>query len=267
MCIGVNNNEDKKSFLRQRHIYKYMNMENALNSLQDNYLYFQVPSEWEDRFEKWLYEADYSQLPNGSTFSPKIYACCFTLSKECEAAWNTYTYGNKTGLASRGVQFVLHRKKLRKCFEKYASSQASTTFYEGKVNYKYSRFLIENMHKPSTNETINTLHNLYFNNFYKSKYLFALLLKRPAFEYENEIRFLLEDMTDCKKDANRSKIVQINWSDIIVRIIIDESCTDLEQTIFREQCNRICKSKGWNLFEITKGDIHAKQLTPAKIHP
>lgn len=48
MCIGVNNNEDKKSFLRQRHIYKYMNMENALNSLQDNYLYFQVPSEWED---------------------------------------------------------------------------------------------------------------------------------------------------------------------------------------------------------------------------
>ena len=111
MCIGVNNNEDKKSFLRQRHIYKYMNMENALNSLQDNYLYFQVPSEWEDRFEKWLYEADYSQLPNGSTFSPKIYACCFTLSKECEAAWNTYTYGNKTGLASRGVQFVLHRKK------------------------------------------------------------------------------------------------------------------------------------------------------------
>ena len=200
-CLGLKNETEKLDFLFKRNLYKYMNMENAIRSLDGGYLFFQEPSNWADGFEKWFYNANYDAFPDGRNLSPKMFACCFTFNQSSEAAWNTYSYDNK-GLASRCVQFVLYRKRLRMCFEQYAKAQKDKMFfYEGKVNYSIPSDIIQRMHEPSTDAVIQDLHQQYFDKhtFGKNKYISTLLIKRPAFEYENEVRFLFENIDNTKK--------------------------------------------------------------------
>lgn len=270
-CLGLTDEIEKLNFLYKRTLYKYMNMENAMKSLDEGYVFFQEPSKWSDGFEKWFYNANYDALTKVKDLTPKMFACCFTFNQSSEAAWNTYSYDNK-GLASRCVQFVLYRKGLRNCFEQYAKNQNGRLFfYEGKVNYSISSYFIQRMHEPSNNTEINKLHDQYFgkNNFSKDKYMSALLIKRPAFEYENEVRFLFEDKEDPIKNADKpeSKKIPVNWDGIIVKIIVEETCTDVEFEIFKRECKRICEEKGWKEFTIERSNLHAKDLKPATIRP
>ena len=82
-------------------IYKYMDVESAINFLQNKSMSFVEPSSWFDPFEKRFYNADFSAIPNFK--KPKIFASCFTNKATNEAAWVMYSYF-KNGLASKSIR-------------------------------------------------------------------------------------------------------------------------------------------------------------------
>lgn len=228
---------------KNRYMYKYMDIETAILCLKSNSIQFIEPTEWEDKYESRFYTADYSLITTNKSYTPKLYACCFTFSKASEAAWKTYSY-NKSGLASRCVQFRINKAKFRKILNKYAQGNQCKV-YEGPMNYSHTDYIINQLHLSKSK-----YHALIFNkSFDLSSYLSLLLIKRQAFYYENEYRFFI-----IPKIENNDKAIYpiINWSDIIEEINVDKQCSDIEIEILNHYCNEYklnVISKKFNLYE------------------
>lgn len=212
---------------KNRYMYKYMDIETAILCLKSNSIQFIEPTEWEDKYERRFYTADYSLITTNKSYTPKLYACCFTFSKASEAAWKTYSY-NKSGLASRCVQFRINKAKFRKILHEYAKKNKCKV-YEGPIDYSYTDSTINQLHLPTLK-----IHSLIFNKDFKlNNYLSLLLIKRQAFNYENEYRFFIIPQIE-----NNDKAIYptINWSDIIEGINVDKQCSDIEIEILNHYC-------------------------------
>ena len=228
------------SFAKGSSIFKYMNFDAALKSLNSGKLRFAEPSTWDDQYESRFYLADYKNVLNGQKeedVCPLLYASCFTNKKDNEPAWKIYTYAKDKNdiVKSRCVQFKLDKKKLR---GELIKNLSNCCVYEGCVSYFWQGF-IDSMHRKSIKGGgVIKLHSLFFNDFDFIKYLNLLLLKRDSFEHEREIRILIvseEDKHEKKaqdyKDNNgnvkhgRYIDVQINWSKVIKEVIYDASCS------------------------------------------
>lgn len=279
-CLGVENQIEKLDFLYPRTIYKYLDMESAIKSLRDSYVYFQEPAEWNDGFEKRFYNAIYEKIDKDNKCSPKVYASCFTFESSSEPAWNTYSYNNK-GLASKCVQFKLYRKLFRQALEEYAKKDnKNRCFYEGKIKYDYNEYILRKIHEPNSNSDIQEIHDLYFKDFNEAKYLSLLLLKRSAYKYENEVRYLFLDKNDniksefkktkgsSNKNNDNSYIkIPIKWDDCLLQIVVDENCSEIEHDLFVKECNQICANNSWKEFYITKSNIHENNPSQITIIP
>ena len=211
--------------------YKYMDLETAMKCIKYGTIRFAQPDTWPDKYEGRFYNADYSNVSKDAKNTPKLFACCITFTGVSEAAWNTYTY-NKSGIGARCVQFKLDKAEFRKALDKYATHEKSCKYeiYEGAVTYDYSDYQIDGLHLKCS-----TLYNLYFNNFQKKNYLSLLLIKRPAFKYEEEYRFFIipEKQSELKEFID----IPVDWTKIIKEIRIDERCSDVEKEAFVAFCN------------------------------
>ena len=243
---------------RGSNLYKYMDLESALLSLdktpqKNPNLRFVEPTSWEDQYEGRFYNATYDNIPNDPTRAPFLYACCFSAKKENEAAWILYSHG-RNGLACRCVEFSLNRAKLR---NQLVSNLRDCTLYIGAVNYQ-SMTMIDNLHLSNItlNGTIkkNEDYYKYFEKFSREKYINLLLLKRPAFEHEKEVRiFIVPNLPNkgkTRRDNNGNltqpatpKFVDIDWIDVIEEIRIDKNCSDYEKRLLRDSINRLLQEK------------------------
>jgi len=206
---------------RKWFLYKYFNMENAIRFLNNGKLCFVEPSEWVDPYEKRFYTADYSQIKSYNPPS-KVFCTCVTKNKTSEAAWKIYAYDAK-GLAARCIQFKFNRTEFLKALEKFGYET-----FEGSVNYEYSDSIIDSLHKDS-----KQYHDDYFDNFSLEKYLNLLLIKRGAFEYENEIRYFLIN----NKPTTENKIfVEVSPKDLIEEVHVDRHCTEFEMELITNAC-------------------------------
>lgn len=208
---------------RVRFLYKYMDLETAIICLKNMSIRFVQPSEWPDKYERHFYNADYSNVTSEKHIIPKVWACCFTTSKMCEASWNTYRYG-KTGLGNKCVKFQISRSRFREMICKDCRVAYSV---EGLMNYDLSDYDIQFLHKKKSN-----YYNEIFNTpFTLEKYLSLLLIKRSAFNYENEFRFMI---TSNKINENVSKVfITIDWSKLIEKVEIDKDATEVEIEILK----------------------------------
>lgn len=243
---------------RGSNLYKYMDLESALLSLDKTSqkkpnIRFVEPTSWDDQYEGRFYNATYDNILNDPVRAPFLYACCFSSKKENEAAWILYSHG-KNGLAGRCVEFSLNRSKLR---HQLVSNLRDCTLYIGAVNYQ-SMTMIDNLHLP--NITLNGVikknedYYKYFEKFSREKYINLLLLKRPAFEHEKEVRIFIvpnsPNKSKTRRDSNGNlpqpatpKFVDIDWIDVIEEIRIDKNCSDYEKRLLQDSLNRLLQEK------------------------
>ena len=227
-------------------LFKYMPIEYALKSLEDNYLYFQQLTQWDDQYEKRFYSANYSQICVDNKITPKVHACCFTSKKLNEAHVNAYI-NNKEKVC---IRFEINTSKLRKCLEQYAKCNPEIKVYEGKVYYGLSDAEIDGLHKKK-----RPYHAICFKNLTLDAYLSLLLIKRNAFEHEQEIRFFIDNKSES---CNPSLFISINWGKVIesILVIVKDSWDGYDD--FVSLCEKKC---------IKKDKIHLFNLYAMKDFP
>lgn len=237
--------------------YKYMDLETALLCLESNTIRFVEPSMWQDNYESRFYNANYDNVLEGKKEieeCPLIYANCVTRKKNNEAAWKIYTYG-KTGLGARCVEFMLNRTKLR---EELIKNSKDCTILEGNVTYiwegdidtLHQKFILSNKKRVA-----NLWYNFFFEDFSQTKYLNLLLLKRDAFEHEQESRIMIIPNTPPtkkgKKHTKKGKVIygdsvikNINWGEIIQEVRYDDSCTQVEVKLLSDAIRKTVNFSG-----------------------
>lgn len=252
--------------LRKGHyFYKYMDLESALRSLEMKQsiegereekkpnLRFVEPTSWDDQYEGRFYNAIYDGKRSDPKTTPFLYACCFSTKRENEAAWILYSH-NRTGLASRCVELTINRAKLR---EQLVKHLRNCSLYIGMVNYQ-NKETIDNIHMPYLDEgQDNPNYHKYFGYFTLERYLDLLLLKRTAFEHEQEVRIFIipneeKNNVKARREQNgefksgmypKPKFVDIDWIDIIENIKIDKNCTDYEIALLQEKIDVLVQEK------------------------
>ena len=83
---------------------------------------------------------------------------------------------------------------------------------------------------------INHLHfsnyegydRVFNSSFGRNHYLSLLLIKRPAFYYENEFRYFI---VPKKGTVNKQTFPTIRWADMVDQIKVDSACTEIEMEI------------------------------------
>lgn len=214
--------ENPKFYVRS--LFKYMDLETAIICLKNKSIRFVQPSEWPDKYERHFYNADYSNVTNDIRVTPRIWACCFTTNKMSEASWNTYRYG-KNGLGNKCVKFQLSRTKFRAMLRK---DKRFLYTVEGLMNYSLSDYDIQHIHLKSS----QYYNQIFMPPFTIDKYLSLLLIKRSAFNYENEFRFMVASRT-LTPDTPQI-FVKVDWSSLIEKVEIDKDATDIEIEILKK---------------------------------
>lgn len=259
-----------------------MDLESALLSIrststQKSSIRFVEPTSWDDQYEGRFYNAIYKSNNQeiDASITPFLYACCFTTKRDNEAAWVLYPH-NRTGLASRCVEFTLNRSRLR---QQLVENSNNCHFYIGAVEY-LNKERIDCVHMPylDNNSQPNPDYKEYFNNFNLNSYIKLLLLKRTTFSHENEVRVLIipKDKKNTKtrrnkdgkfsKDKPQCMYININWVDIIESVRIDKNCTDFEISLLQQELNNLLETKRKELsaenFEKLKLRFQLKKFDP-----
>ena len=263
--LSLNNVQYKRiGNLDRGKYYKYMSLETALLCLKNKTLRFVEPSMWEDKYESRFYNANYENVLNDANemeVCPIIYSNCFTCKKNNEAAWKIYTYG-KNGLGARCVEFMLNKTKLR---EQLIRNLNNCTIYEGRVSYIWEED-INTLHQKKIRRNKgekaepNLWYNLFFSNFTQKEYYNLMLLKRDAFEHEQEFRIMIVPNTPGRVKGKKHKKngkdqygtpliiddsdVKIDWGQIIQEVRYDDSCTETEIQLLNEAVKKAIEFHG-----------------------
>ena len=218
-------------------LYKYMNIERAIQFLQNGEYYFVEPIAWQDPYEKRFYTADYSNI---QPYVPqRIFATCLTDRVSNEAAWKMYR-DDRGGLGSRCIRLEINRAKLFHQLDKVKNGK----FVFGKANYKYTSKTIDTIHIKESPQ-----YNYYFSDFSEEKFLELLLIKRKAFEYENEVRlFFIPDESnsisyeDYELACFCNYVIKFDESflkEMIISVSIDPSCSNLEVELLKAKIEKL----------------------------
>lgn len=268
MQVFLDNGEKTQQFVpkKNKSIFKYMNLETALQCLKNKNIRFVLPTEWPDKFEGRFYQAktNFNYPPSNSMFPNPVFCCCFTTNRTSEASWKTYSY-EKSGLGEHVVQFELDFNALRDEFSKNVTDQFS--IFEGPVFYRLSDYEIKNLHRFGKNKY--RIRDFSLNsdvwNVDSSNWLPLLLIKRQQFYYENEIRFFL--LANDNRN-NHEEYVSIDWKRVIKQIYIDPKASDMEIEILINYCNQYDVPIGNNAGEIqiTRANLYQMETnTPIEI--
>ena len=194
----------------RHYIYKYMSFNTAIKVLKTNTLRFSKPTQWKDPFESRFLNADYSKVDRTKELNNHLVACCLTGQTANEAAWRMYSdYGH----GEHCVQFSIYIGQLRLFLDKYATEEG-LKLYEGSVDYSFKDAEIERFICLAL-----LFIRIFFEKFTNLSFLNLMLIKRQAFEYENEIRYILQDPKAhyYKKYLD----VSIPWSIVLNNVKID----------------------------------------------
>ncbi len=204
-------------------------MDTAIKCLSKNELRFSQPTVWPDKWEQRFYTADYSNVTNDPNVTPKFWACCFTKNKISEAAWKVYNYG-KQGIASRCVNFKLKKVAIREQILRKDNNIKNV--YEGFMDYSLSDYEIKALHGDAGVHSIHYYKVFECGSFDLEKYLSLMMLKRQAFYYEGEFRFMITPKEDEELKKDETKDIHIDWASVIEGVEVGSDCSEVEVSIF-----------------------------------
>lgn len=214
--ISPNIDEDffkKKDINKTKYLYKTMPLENALKTIKKG-LWFAKPSTWTDPFEKRFYSAKSFRDGNKPINNPlknKFLCCCMTSIGQSEAHWNTYSR------EQIGIQFQFYREKL------YSFLCTLPTKYHIFIGYaQYQKK--DEIKAPITQNPLFLSQKFHYKKDEDLAKL--LLLKRRAFKYEEEIRFIIANKkrAEYKQAGIAIHSPQKNFLDTIYAIKISPNC-------------------------------------------
>jgi len=209
-------------------IYKYIDIEGFIKLLKTGIL-FKEPSLWNDPYEKLFYNAKYIDID--STPHP-IYACCFTAGEETEASWKQYV--GSSGLNARCVRIKLDLNRLLLHLDKFAEDHQCKV-YIGAVTYRVTEQDIELLLEDGTK-----LNSFWMTKFSLNTYLSLMLLKRPAYYNEKEVRILVVPKYGDSVGVNGKVFVEtsMKWCELVKEVMLDPDCSDEEVKFLKWVCSQ-----------------------------
>lgn len=211
--------------MRYTKVFKYMTLDAFLSSLYCRTWRFFEPSKWNDKFEQRFYCANYT-LPAAYGNTPQLFATCVTIAKNSEAAWKVYSNGQ--GLGAHCLQLELDIVELRKQLR-----NSGLRFEEKPIIYEPENIIMD-LHKKRSPHYIK-----YFRSFTLDSFLNLLSLKREAYAYEKELRLFIIPMNNGKRNKSKKALYQdinIDWSNVIIKVRIDKKCSDAELVSVQRAC-------------------------------
>jgi hypothetical protein len=221
-------------------LYRIMSYEMLIKTLQTKSLSMSKPKTYPDPYETFLmnYKA---RMKDGSIVGfnlirEKIYCQCWSLRKECEGLWKVHSKDEKEEY--RYVKIKANANKLMKYFYDTNNIFHLITYFIGRVSYVEEEFILGLL-----NEGIGQYFTSMTSNM---PMIYSLLIKRKAFEYEDEVR-LIFDAPEIS-DINHSNVInkwdltnnyfsfQIDINDVIEEITFhpyleEEDCSKFEHEI------------------------------------
>lgn len=172
-----------------------MQLEFALDTIKEKYLWFCNPVTWKDPFEKRFIDAKYVLDEKETEFPIKgqVFCICLTQTPTSEAHWNNYSNGQI------GISFKIIKERLLEVLEKHTTDY---DIYIGKVDYLKTTDLKK---KLSDIESLKTIVPFKMTN--RQLQIQLLLLKRIAFRYEDEIRILA-----VKKHKTKENGIKLSYT-------------------------------------------------------
>lgn len=194
-------------------VNKFIPLERALNLLNTRKLWFANPREWSDPFERRFIDATYA---GGTKFAWKdrVYCSCFTNNATSEASWNAYSKGDIC------IKFVIDRQELLNVLNNYLAANPHNQVYFDKVEYMQARSITKPLLKIPFRTHLTACAKVTSMEFKER----LLLLKRKAFEYEDEYRAII-----VKPKASKSKGILVdipNMHTLIKKVMIGPSVGD-----------------------------------------
>ena len=221
-------------------VNKYMPLERALNLLNSRKLWFANPREWPDPFERRFIDSTYS---GGTNFAWKnrVYCSCFTNNATSEASWNAYS---KEDIC---IKFVIDRKELLNVLEHYLNNNVKNQIYFDKVEYMQSRDITKPLSKIPFAPPLSAGTNIRSLEFKER----LLLLKRKAFEYEDEYRAII-----VRPKASKAKGILVdilNVHTLIKKIMVGPSVGNDTFSLLK---NVFINTYGFNKNRIERSNLY-----------
>lgn len=205
------------------------------------------PSSWDDPFENFFLKNE-AELQDGTTvslaqLSRSWYGQCWTRNVDSDAMWRIYS-PNKDGIRVRTT--------IRDLF---------SDFYDPSDKFASLKFLIGSVEYQSRSKIEQFLASTTFNDLalggQPHRFADTLLIKRPEFQHENEVRLLFHDTEGTHANGNVA-VFSLGWRKIFSEVALDPRLTDIEY----DQLKQRLLSLGCTV-PIVQSELY--KFTPAKV--
>lgn len=215
----------RADFLSKKLLYKYMPLERVLEMLTNKTIWFANPTIWKDPFEKRFIENMYNidGVQRQYPWKDRVYCMCATQTATSEAYWNAYSAGEI------GVSIKFNRQNLLNELDRLAA--AGNRIYIGKVQYQQT----QNIKAALSGNAFLNPSGIPITSLGKEELkVKLLLLKRLAYQYENELRFLIVRGRAAKQAGTLLKYTIPN-TDLIDSISLDPRIGPLTIELLRKE--------------------------------
>ena len=175
--LNNNNYIDIDLSVKDQYIYRIISVDRLYELFSTNQNTLVSPKKWEDPFENFILKSK-ARLHDGEIinfgFRDNFYGQCWTRHKASDAMWRIYSPNSK------GV-------RIRTTITKLASSLAS-----GQEPWQNIRCFIGKVKYLNNKKMMDFANTVFIGKINPEAYELAktLLIKRPAFKHENEVRIL-----------------------------------------------------------------------------
>lgn len=207
-------------------VFKYLDIEAFIKTLKTGFM-FKEPSLWTDPYEKVFYEAKYNGIDCSDIPNP-LYACCFTTGEETDAGWKQYA--DNTGLGLKCVRISLNFNELLAVLNKYGEKH-NCKIYIGAVSYEYKEYDIDQFYEKGTK-----WNSFWFTKFSLKNYLSLLLVKRPAYYTEKELRLFVVPENRKRKNKKIFVMRKMEWNKLLKEVLLSPDTTEEEMMFVKCIC-------------------------------
>lgn len=193
--------------MRSRHIYRIISVERLFELFEYRQNVLTKPKKWDDPFENFILRARI-KLQTGKfaqfSFHDQFYGQCWTLQTASDAMWRIYSSERSAVRIRSTIRTVA--ESLGSALGDYAQIQA----FIGKVRYLSSKRL-----GAFANDWFPGTHSLRARVSAET-----LLVKRPAFKHEREVRLLFFQHNAAETDGD------LYWYNVDPHVFIDQIMID-----------------------------------------
>ena len=218
-------NMTRADFLSKKLLFRYMPLERVLEMLTNKTIWFANPTIWKDPFEKRFIQNTYNigGVQKAFPWKDRVYCMCATQTATSEAYWNAYSAGEI------GVSIKFNRQNLLNELDRIAA--AGNRIYIGKVQYQQTQAIKATL---SGNSFLNPSGLPITSLGSEELKVRLLLLKRLAYQYENELRFFIVRNKAAKQPGTLLKY-NIPNTDLIDSISLDPRIGTLTVDLLRKE--------------------------------